>query len=287
MAVKTNYEKNGIKYYRQTRDVGKDENGKRIRKEFLGHNKKESDAKYETYMAMRKMGIDIDASKQLFYPSMLKWHETVELKDVQNNNLKLSTYNRYKSTIQNQIQALSFKYEALIDVSKEMIEDGLNASDFTYSQQHDTVKIIKKFYSYLISKRVLPYNPCVGIKIKQPSTLFLQIPPTFSDNDIKSVINCKTYHRSKHISLAAKEIGLREGELLASEWTDYLFKDRLVNVTKTLTYQKTLAGDYDFFITDPKTRGSIRRAPLTSFRCAARSKRSPKARNESSSRIIY
>jgi integrase len=240
MAVKTNYEKNGIKYYRQTRDVGKDENGKRIRKEFLGHNKKESDAKYETYMAMRKMGIDIDASKQLFYPSMLKWHETVELKDVQNNNLKLSTYNRYKSTIQNQIQALSFKYEALIDVSKEMIEDGLNASDFTYSQQHDTVKIIKKFYSYLISKRVLPYNPCVGIKIKQPSILFLKIPPTFSDDDIQSITNCKTHYRCKHISLVAKEIGLREGELLASEWPDYSFKDRLVSVTKSLTYQINL-----------------------------------------------
>ncbi len=287
MGVKTTYEKNGIKYYRQTRDVGKDENGKRIRKEFLGHNKKESDAKYEAYMAMRKMGIDIDASKQLLYPSMLTWHQTIIIKDVHNKKLKLSSYNKYGDVLNNQISKLSFKYETLIDVSKEMIEDELSNSDFSYSQQEDIVKIIKKFYNYLISKRVLPYNPCVGIKIKQPSTLFLQIPPTFSDNDIKSVINCKTYHRSKHISLAAKEIGLREGELLASEWTDYLFKDRLVNVTKTLTYQKTLAGDYDFFITDPKTRGSIRRAPLTSFRCAARSKRSPKARNESSSRIIY
>ncbi|NRT71401.1 hypothetical protein [Clostridium beijerinckii] len=40
MAVKTNFSSNGKEYYRITCDIGIDANGKRIRKQFVGKNKK-------------------------------------------------------------------------------------------------------------------------------------------------------------------------------------------------------------------------------------------------------
>ena len=43
MAVKTNYAKNGTNYYRITASVGKDSNGKLIRKEFYGKSKKDAE----------------------------------------------------------------------------------------------------------------------------------------------------------------------------------------------------------------------------------------------------
>lgn len=45
MAVKTNFKSNGKDYYRITCDLGIDVNGKRIRKQFLGKNKKEAEQK--------------------------------------------------------------------------------------------------------------------------------------------------------------------------------------------------------------------------------------------------
>jgi len=45
MSVKTNYVKNGKEYYRVTVTVGRDANGKLIRKEFYGKTKKEAEAK--------------------------------------------------------------------------------------------------------------------------------------------------------------------------------------------------------------------------------------------------
>lgn len=45
MAVKTNFSSNGKEYYRITCDIGIDANGKRIRKQFVGKNKKEAEKK--------------------------------------------------------------------------------------------------------------------------------------------------------------------------------------------------------------------------------------------------
>ncbi|WP_271814786.1 hypothetical protein [Clostridium beijerinckii] len=42
MAVKTNFSPNGKEYYWITCDIEIDSNGKRIRKQFVGKNKKES-----------------------------------------------------------------------------------------------------------------------------------------------------------------------------------------------------------------------------------------------------
>lgn len=45
MAKRSNYVKNGKGYYRVTVTVGRDANGKLIRKEFYGKTKKEAEAK--------------------------------------------------------------------------------------------------------------------------------------------------------------------------------------------------------------------------------------------------
>ncbi|WP_371414831.1 hypothetical protein [Caloramator sp. E03] len=42
MASKTNYNKNGNEYFRVTATIGRDANGKLIRKEFYGKSKKEA-----------------------------------------------------------------------------------------------------------------------------------------------------------------------------------------------------------------------------------------------------
>ncbi len=53
MAVKTNYQKNGSSYYRVTATIGKDPDGKPIRKEFYGKSKKEAEQKRDEYLRGR------------------------------------------------------------------------------------------------------------------------------------------------------------------------------------------------------------------------------------------
>jgi hypothetical protein len=55
MAVKTNFTSNGKEYYRLTCDIGIDANGKRIRKQFVGKNKKEAEQKKQDYLNKSRM----------------------------------------------------------------------------------------------------------------------------------------------------------------------------------------------------------------------------------------
>ena len=47
MAKKYNCEKNGIKYFRKTKTIGHDINGKAIKKEFYGDGEKDTDRQIE------------------------------------------------------------------------------------------------------------------------------------------------------------------------------------------------------------------------------------------------
>ena len=57
MAVKTNVTINGNDYYRITVDLGRDANGKRVRKQFLGKSKKEAEKKRDEFLNNVQNGI--------------------------------------------------------------------------------------------------------------------------------------------------------------------------------------------------------------------------------------
>ena len=56
MAVKTNVNKNGNKYYRITRTIGHKDDGSPIKKEFYGANKSEAEEKASQYLNDLKNG---------------------------------------------------------------------------------------------------------------------------------------------------------------------------------------------------------------------------------------
>jgi hypothetical protein len=50
MVTKTNCAKNGNEYYRVTATIGRDSNGKPIRKEFYGKGKEDAESKRDEYL---------------------------------------------------------------------------------------------------------------------------------------------------------------------------------------------------------------------------------------------
>ena len=73
MAIKTNYTKKGNSYYRVTATVGKDANGKNIRKEFYGKSKKEAEAKRDEYINNIRAGLELDYKNKIFSDCIHDW----------------------------------------------------------------------------------------------------------------------------------------------------------------------------------------------------------------------
>lgn len=89
MARKTNCVKNGKAYFRTTLTIGRDPNGKLIRKEFYGISEKEANAKKQEYINKMNLGITNNDNK-LVGNMMKEWLNTMVKPSV-----KPSTFTRY------------------------------------------------------------------------------------------------------------------------------------------------------------------------------------------------
>lgn len=100
MARKTNYNKNGNEYYRVTATIGRDANGKLIRKEFYGKSKKEAEDKRDEYLNGIKNGLNIDYANISLGELMHLWlFEIIRI----SSKIKPSTFQRYEGIYRNYI----------------------------------------------------------------------------------------------------------------------------------------------------------------------------------------
>ncbi|WP_373844517.1 hypothetical protein [Clostridium sp.] len=91
MATKINVIKNGKKYYRVYLDLGRNSNGRRIRKEFYGKSKKEAEDKLEKYKNGLNSGLTSDYDKLTLGKVCELW-----LFAKVKNTVKPSTFERYE-----------------------------------------------------------------------------------------------------------------------------------------------------------------------------------------------
>ena len=83
MAVKTNVNKNGNKYFRITRTIGHKEDGTPIKKEFYGNSKSDAEEKANQYLNDLKNGLIVSAENYTISQLMHIW-----LFDFLNNSSK-------------------------------------------------------------------------------------------------------------------------------------------------------------------------------------------------------
>lgn len=100
MAVKINYSKNGNDYFRVTVSMGRNSDGKLIRKEFYGKSKKDAESKRDEYLSGIKNGLSIDYKEIVFGKLLHSWlFEIVRV----SNKIKPSTFQRYEGIYRNYI----------------------------------------------------------------------------------------------------------------------------------------------------------------------------------------
>ncbi|WP_026486710.1 tyrosine-type recombinase/integrase [Caldanaerobius polysaccharolyticus] len=236
MAKKTNYTKNGNEYYRVTVTIGRDSNGKLIRKEFYGKSKKEAEAKRDEYLNGIKSGLNIDFQNATLGPLMKTWlFEVVRV----SNRIKPSTFERYEGIYRNYIensQIYGLRLSAIKSIQLQRYYNELYESGKTSSQIKNLNKLLKKFFFYAVEEGYILKNPCSSKSLVIPGEVEQEETEIeiFKDDEIEAIKKALEGHRLKALILLALGTGLRQGELLGLKWDHVDLENKKIKVEQAI-----------------------------------------------------
>lgn len=268
MARKTNYTKNGNEYYRVTATIGRDANGKLIRKEFYGKSKKEAEDKRDEYLNGIRNGLNLDFQNAVLGDLMHTW-----LFEVQKLKVKPSSFERYEGIYRNYIvnsEIYGIKINDIKAIQLQRYYNKLYKDGKSSNVIKNLNKLLKTFFSYAVDEGYLIKNPCSGKKIVIPDNEGReeQKIEVFTNEEIKILEKCLEGHRLKALILLALGTGLRQGELLGLQWKDIDLENKELKVQRSVKQVAVIGEDgskeYKTIIQTPKTKNSIRTVPIPS-----------------------
>jgi integrase len=271
MAVKTNYSKNGIDYYRVTASVGRDSAGKLIRKEFYGKSKKDAENKKDEYLDGLKNGLNINFKEATLGRLMKSWlFEVVKVK------VKPTSFEKYEGIYRNYLLNSEIYGAKISDLKSLQLQRFYNEL-FKNGKSSNSIKslnkLLKSFLNYAVDEGYLLKNPCAGKKIIIPGEneknfdedTEVQI---FTNDEIKKLREVMEGSNLKPIVLMALGTGLRQGELLALKWSNIAKDYSELRVEKTIKRVKIIEADdtsrHEIILQAPKTKKSQRTVPIPS-----------------------
>lgn len=261
MAVKTNVTINGNDYYRITVDLGRDSNGKRIRKQFLGKSKKEAEKKRDEFLNNQKLGITND--KIYLGKHMEEWFWEIVRND---GNIKISTFDRNYRTYNKYLKDsplsnIEIKKISNMDIQKYY--NSLHDSGKPSATIRGINKVLKTYFNYCINADILIKNPCKKVVIPRDTLAKKQEEIiTFTREEIKKIINANETSKIKCIALISLGTGMRLGEILGLTKDNVDFENNIIHVKQALTttylYDKDKKRNIITLVDVPKTKNSIR-----------------------------
>lgn len=143
----------------------------------------------------------------------------------------------------------------------------LNDSGYQWETQNKTRIILMDMFDRAMEDNFARRNPAKGVRLakNKPTERFI-----LSSEEQVEFFECSAGTFYDNLFVTAVNTGLRPGELFALTWEDIDLENMLINVDKTLLYQK-LDGDEkkSFHIGPPKTESSIRSVPINRQCCVA------------------
>ncbi|MBY0756950.1 site-specific integrase [Clostridium sardiniense] len=257
------YEKNGITYYRGFLTVGRNEEGKLIRKSF-NSRKKQDVVNAMTNYKSKMLNSELSSNDKI---TLAEWYHTY-IFEFRKNDLKPSTFERYYSIYKKYVldspigniklvdlrtMDIQQYYNRLLELDKKTPSVVSTINRYLNTVLLEAVKqeIIKKAYSKLVKIPKVEYNSDYSV---------------LSLEEQRQFIKAIQEHKFKCLFLMALGTGLREGELLALKWIDIDFVENTVSVSKTIKRVPIIEKDgsrkYKIVEQEPKTKSSIRIVPL-------------------------
>lgn len=264
MANKTNYESNGIKYFRVTKTIGYDKNNNQIQKSFYGKSKKEADEKANKYMNDLDNGLII--INHNINDLMHYW-----IYNYLNNSdkIKVSTFSRYEGLYRNYIKNSELAGIKVAKINMIQLQNYYNKLSETksYTQVKTLNTFLKTFFNWCIDNDYINKNPCTKIAIKGKEKETNKEVEILTEDEIKKIL--KYIKDTDFEILFALDLttGLRRGELLALDWSSIDLKNKQLKITQSVRQDYFYEGEekhIETHFTTPKSKKSIRTVPIPS-----------------------
>lgn len=265
MATKTNCTKAGKSYYRIAITLGRNSEGKLIRKEFYGSSKKDAESKRDKYLNSVNNGLDKKYDKKTLGKTMNLW-----LNQYVKQVSKPSTYDRYLGIYRNYITSSPIYSSTISEIKPLEIQSFYNSlyeKGKTSSTINSINKLLKSFFTFSYNQSYTTNNPCSGKKVIIPGNLQSERKKVeiFSDNDLRKIIYSSEDSTIKSLAIFSLSTGMRRGECLGLKWKD--IKDNEITISRSCKTVAIYDGDNKKFkpiLQTPKTSLSNRTINLPS-----------------------
>lgn len=257
------YKKNGVTYYKGLLTIGRNEEGKLIRKTFNA-KKKEDVVNAMTNYKSQMLNGELSTNEKI---TLAEWYHTY-IFEFRKNDLKPSTFERYYSIYKNYILNSPLANIKLVDLRTVDIQKYYNKLLSVDNKTPSIVSTINRYVTTVLLEAVKQgiIKKAYSTLVKIPKVEYNSDYSVLSLEDQRKFIAAIQNHKFKVLFLTALGTGLREGELLALKWSDIDFIENTVSVSKTIKRVPIIEKDgsrkYKIIEQEPKTKSSIRIVPL-------------------------
>jgi len=268
MASKTNYTKNGVEYYRLTKTVGRKLNAAGneipVRKEFLGHSKKEAEEKYAAYMQRQQQGLE--DKKQYFGIMADNWIREFLVND---QGLKDSTKDLYISTWRKHVKNSEIYHLPLDNVTAGVLQRFYNNLDCSASSLATINKVMSRLYKYLVTEGYATHDITTSLVIKKKQRNDVEEVTVWTEAELDTILHgfdkAQSGFRFRLLIVLAVYTGCRIGELLGLKYSD--IKNNCLKVRRQVNDIPKFHSDgkvtHTIGVADVKSTSSRRTIPLS------------------------
>lgn len=230
--------------------VGKDDNGKRIRKPVYGKTKAECLEKKRALEAQAATG-SVPLSGNLTIEQLLeRW-----IREACEGKKKRSTISSYRGLAKNHIneqigrvKLSNLKASHVHSVLARMAEKNLAGST-----QHHAYTVMNAALKWAVKLDLIPKNPCDKL---DPPTVADAEQDVYSPLEIEALLKSARTHRLGAVIVLAVCTGARQGEIFGLKWNDIDFEKSQLAIRR-----KVIELGGKIFVESPKTKKSKR--PIT------------------------
>lgn len=240
--------------------VGRDNDGKLIRKYFYGKTRKEVSAQVADVIKSVRNDTYILADDN---PTVALWLDDW-LYTYKRNSIKATTFDQYKNLTSKHIipyigdiKLVSLKTDHLQKIINDMHSKGLSRRTI------ELVKIILHgAFKQAVRNKLMYENVAENVVLPKKEIKDMEL-PTIEEQQL--VIEALQDSYIGRALIFASYTGLRRGELLALEWSDFDEEERTLSISKNLSRVNTYKEEgnkTELVVTTPKSAKSRRVIPL-------------------------
>ena len=188
-----------------------------------------------------------------------RWTEIYKKKSVRPGTVRIYTH-IYNKNISPYIG--NYKLNYLVKSDIQQVVDNASDSGYKYERQDKIKVILNDLFNRAIEDDLMLKNPAKGVKLRADREINAKALTIEEEEAFLNASQGTFYENMFHVAI---NTGLRPGELFALTTADVDLDAKLINVSKTLVYQKYLDDEgKTFHLEPPKTKQSYRKVPMNS-----------------------